>query len=587
MADIDYDAVIADYYREMELDIIASMKRNLSRHIKDEENVGFDFPQWQAMKLKELKRYQRQNQRIVAGVGNKVSKKVSEHMLDELAQGSKKEMKRYKDIMGDSYQSSVLMKDSFFKINDRKVNALIGALTDDLSDANYAALRMVNDTYRDVIFKASLFAANGVKTPKQAIDMATRDFLERGINCIEYKNGRRVNIASYAQMAVRTAGKRANLMGEGERRHALGVPFVKISRHGTSCKLCKPFEGKVLIDDVYSGGTASDGKYMLLSQAMAQGLFHPNCRHGCSTHDPRDDDDYDEPQREDSDGEALKEEYTHAQRMVQKYKRLSAGSLDPENVARYSEKLREWEERELQIKKGILRDAETQKEKFIPAKTIKEAESFISQYVDKTIFGGVGVSYQGINLDVANEVNRTLSNLFKKYNAPKIGGIVAPTGNSKLGKLMSNATAGYSPVRKSFILNRSSMKTMKTADKAFKAEREALSDLINHPEKYDFSKISKSVIDVVERSKVSGRATVPENINETLTHEFGHMLERQISSHNLFDSVKANMSKYAEQISGYAGSDISEYIAESFASYEKGERVADPDLIAIFKSLER
>lgn len=351
MADIDYDAMIAGYYQEMELDIIASMKRNLSRHIKDEEDVGFEFPQWQAMKLKELKRYQRQNQRIIAGVGNKVSKKVSEHMLGELAQGSKKEMKRYKDIMGDSYQSSVLMKDSFFRINDRKVNALIDALTNDLSDANYAALRMVNDTYRDVIFKASFFAANGVKTPKQAIDMATRDFLERGINCIEYKNGRRVNIASYAQMAVRTAGKRANLMGEGERRHALGVPFVKISRHGTSCKLCKPFEGKVLIDDVYSGGTASDGKYMLLSQAMAQGLFHPNCRHGCSTHDPRDDDDdYDEPQLEDSQSQALKEEYTHAQRMVQKYKRLSAGSLDPENVARYSEKLREWEERKAQIK---------------------------------------------------------------------------------------------------------------------------------------------------------------------------------------------------------------------------------------------
>lgn len=376
MADIDYDAVIADYYREMELDIIASMKRNLSRHIKDEEDVGFEFPQWQAIKLKELKRYQRQNQRIVAGVGNKVSKKVSEHMLDELAQGSKKEMKRYKDIMGDSYQSSVLMKDSFFRINDRKVNALIGALTDDLSDANYAALRMVNDTYRDVIFKASLFAANGVKTPKQAIDMATRDFLERGINCIEYKNGRRVNIASYAQMAVRTAGKRAYLMGEGERRKALGVPFVKISRHGTSCRLCKPFEGKVLIDDVYSGGKASDGKYTLLSQAMAQGLFHPNCRHGCSTHDPRDDDDdydFEDSQRTDSQSEALKEESAHAQRMVQKYKRLSAGSLDPGNIARYSAKLREWEERKAELDVAI-----SEKSGIIESDTEKASLRFLS-----------------------------------------------------------------------------------------------------------------------------------------------------------------------------------------------------------------
>lgn len=87
---------------------------------------------------------------------------------------------------------------------------------------------------------------------------------------------------------------------------------------------------------------------------MAQGLFHPNCRHGCSTHDPRDDDDdYDEAQRTDSQTEALKEESAYAQRMVQKYKRLSAGSLDPGNIARYSAKLREWEEREAELDVAI------------------------------------------------------------------------------------------------------------------------------------------------------------------------------------------------------------------------------------------
>ena len=58
--------------------------------------------------------------------------------------------------------------------------------------------------------------AAGAKTLDQAVDMATKEFLDAGINCIEYKNGRRVNIASYAEMALRTASQRAVLLGEGK-----------------------------------------------------------------------------------------------------------------------------------------------------------------------------------------------------------------------------------------------------------------------------------------------------------------------------------------------------------------------------------
>lgn len=87
-------------------------------------------------------------------------------------------------------------------------------------------------------------------------------------------------------MAVRTANQRAYMVGEGEFRKSIGETLVIISRHSTSCELCQPFEGKVLIDDVYSGGTQEDGDYMLLSQAMEQGLYHPRYRHGLGTYYP-------------------------------------------------------------------------------------------------------------------------------------------------------------------------------------------------------------------------------------------------------------------------------------------------------------
>ena len=87
-------------------------------------------------------------------------------------------------------------------------------------------------------------------------------------------------------MAVRTANQRAYMVGEGEFRKSIGETLVIISHHTTACKLCRPFERKVLIDDVYSGGKPGDGDYMLLSEAMKLGLFHPRCRHGLGTYYP-------------------------------------------------------------------------------------------------------------------------------------------------------------------------------------------------------------------------------------------------------------------------------------------------------------
>lgn len=80
--------------------------------------------------------------------------------------------------------------------------------------AETAVLRMANDQYRKIIYNAQVYANTGAGTYEKAVDMATKDFLKSGINCIEYANGSRHTIADYADMAIRTAGKRAYLHGE-------------------------------------------------------------------------------------------------------------------------------------------------------------------------------------------------------------------------------------------------------------------------------------------------------------------------------------------------------------------------------------
>ena len=74
---------------------------------------------------------------------------------------------------------------------------------------------------------------------REEYDAAVKDFLSRGLNCIEYKDGRRVNIADYTSMAIRTVNQRAYMAGEGEVRKQLGETLVIISHHATSCPLCE------------------------------------------------------------------------------------------------------------------------------------------------------------------------------------------------------------------------------------------------------------------------------------------------------------------------------------------------------------
>lgn len=288
----DYD--IAQIYKDMEQEIISSMQRNLSRHIQEEKTVGFDYPQWQAEKLRSLRQYQIENAKIINSYTEGLPTKVKAILHDELKQGSLQEIKKFKEALAAGYESATVMNESFFRINARKVNALMNSVNNDLKKANQACLRYADDAYRKVIFKSEMYVANSVFTEKKAIEKAIEDFEKQGIHCIEYADGSHRDIADYADMAIKTASQRAYLMGEGEMRKKIGETLIKISKHGGTCPLCAKWEGKVLIDDVYSGGTAEDGPYPLLSEAMAAGLYHPRCRHGCNTYYPEIEDIWDD-----------------------------------------------------------------------------------------------------------------------------------------------------------------------------------------------------------------------------------------------------------------------------------------------------
>ncbi len=357
----EYD--ITDAFQAIENELIASMIRNMDRHRAEETEEGFEWSMWQAEQLKALEKYKRDNQKKYRKQFKNINAQIVEliraarvtgNMQQEIRilQAIKKGWKGHGKNRSPAHQA---MTAEFFKLNDRKLEALIEATMHDIEKAELAILRKADDDYRKAIYNAQVYANTGGGTYEKAVDMATKDMLSRGLNCVVYANGARHTLADYADMAIRTASKRAYLQGEGEKRQEWGISTVIMNKRGNPCPKCLPFCGKVLVDDVWSGGP-SDGvdpetgkKYPLMSYAVSKGLYHPRCKDSHTTYFPgisTADDTWTEEELE-KIGLVNKEEARkqYARRQVEKYGRLEKYSLDSDNRKGYELCVGEWREK--------------------------------------------------------------------------------------------------------------------------------------------------------------------------------------------------------------------------------------------------
>lgn len=339
----DYD--VGQIYKEIEIELIKSMKRTLSYHKEWEKEESFKWEQWQAKKIREIRKYSKSNKKIMASYTKDMRPSVRINLIKQYFEGKTGIDKEVEEAVKNGFKmSKKTPDDDFFLENSDKFDSLVKAIDSDMNKAENAALRMMDDVYRQTVFKAESFLGSGAFTLDQSIDMATKDFLSKGINCIKYADGKNVNIASYARMAVRTANKRVFLMGEGERRKEWGMSTVICSQYSGCSETCLPWQGRVYIDDVYSGGSIADSEYPLLSQAISGGLFHPSCKHTLSTffeginEEPK-------LMRESELGDDYEKAKRKAEvnRNIQKYTRLKEGSLDPNNVKKHGLKVKKWQ----------------------------------------------------------------------------------------------------------------------------------------------------------------------------------------------------------------------------------------------------
>lgn len=347
----DYN--IKEAFERIENELIDSMMRNFSRHRAEETKEGYNWTQWQAEQLKSLEEYRKHNAKKFGKRFKTINSKVEEMIRTAKADGNASQEAEILEAVKDGFKApkkpSAHSTAEFFKVNDRKLDTLIKSTTDDLKRAETAVLRMSNDKYRKAIFNAQVAMNTGAVTYEKAVDMACKDMLNAGLNCVEYKNGARHTLSDYADMAVKTANKRAYLRGEGEKRAEWGVSLVVVNSRQGGCPDCAKYIGKVFIDDIYSNGKKSDGNYPLLSTAIKNGLFHPRCKDSTSTYYPELDD-LDAPLSEDEIKEldrqrGIEEKQQYAQRQAERFDRRAEYSLDEDNKRIAQTRADEWHDR--------------------------------------------------------------------------------------------------------------------------------------------------------------------------------------------------------------------------------------------------
>ena len=265
----------------------------------------------------------------------------------------------------------------FFGVNEKKMAKLMDDVTTLEKTAETAALRMTDDIYRQTLNRVQLAMGTGSMTLNEAIDLATRDFLDKGINCIVYADGKRVNIADYVRMALRTTSTRAALQGAAK-RFAVYIDDVFTVWEGEKDE----FQGK----SNYCGEW-----FWLLSYAVKNGLFHPNCRHTMTQYihgrtqipEPI-------PAEKIKEQRELEQKQRAMERKIRKFKRFAAGTLDPDTAKAYRKKVRQAQQ---ELKAFINANSEVlrrdfSREKVYGGLTEKEKDDKI----ELTTSNGIGVT---------------------------------------------------------------------------------------------------------------------------------------------------------------------------------------------------
>jgi hypothetical protein len=163
----------------------------------------------------------------------------------------------------------------FARINERKIELLVGNTISDFTNANNFVGRSILDDVRKAGIDATISKELTGQTVKGMKDSLITTLIDKNITSIKTASGRRLNLASYAEIVARSTTREAQNRGLIDTVQNSGRDLVQMSSHATTCPVCEPLQGRV-----YSiSGTNPDYPRLDFAFGAGHANIHPNCRH--------------------------------------------------------------------------------------------------------------------------------------------------------------------------------------------------------------------------------------------------------------------------------------------------------------------
>lgn len=271
--------------------------------------------------------------------------------------------------VSNAYRQAIsYMNDAITKGYNRGVTSVASQLETDINNEENERARALKSNANSVIasmcriaISSAMGAFSGIVSAVsvynqaqdlyQAIDQAQSQYLEKGVVGSVNTNGAQTNIETFADIVEGEFDHNATLTGEGHARDETGNYYVVVSSHFGCCEKCAKWENVVLIDDWKANGKP-DGVHPLLSEAVSQGLLHPNCRHRLRVPFKGEEKKLKGDYHETWTAEQNRQQYQAEQkqrryeREIRKYKRLEQGSLTQSEQLKAHQKVLEYQKKQ-------------------------------------------------------------------------------------------------------------------------------------------------------------------------------------------------------------------------------------------------
>ncbi|MET9555096.1 phage minor capsid protein [Streptomyces sp. NPDC006645] len=337
----DLAAGTRDLYAQAEERLLGIIARQLA--------AGLDAPGWAERKLAAVQALRRSSQAVVDELGKAVELEVFDVVAEAYNTGHRAAVA---EIGALSDSARALVDD--VTPNAQAVDRLAQETVDVVTSTHRSILRAVVDGFRAVVAEVTATPLLGTGTRRQATQDAMRRFADQGIRAFTDRAGRRWQLTSYAEMAVRTSVGRAATEAHMRTLSDAGIELVIVSDAPRECPLCRRWEGRVLAiagptgeREVEVEHAIEDGRMVpvrvagTLDEARLAGFQHPNCRHSVSAYTPG----LTTMEKASSDpaGYEAGQRQRAIERNVRKYRKHEAAAVTPEQLRAARLKVRQWQ----------------------------------------------------------------------------------------------------------------------------------------------------------------------------------------------------------------------------------------------------